>query len=772
MLKKGDEFHNYRIEKLLQHGGMVSTYMVFHEKDKRHYVLKILEERWAQVPTIQKAFVGEYMLSKKIQHENLLFIDQVFVKESVVVLEFLDGITLEEQLRISPKIEPLKALKWAAQILRALNMLHQHQMVHLEVNPSNIFLVPGEDGEQKAILMDHGIAHRVKGGAIKPSFLEHSMFYWSPELISNPMTTKFRSDIYSLGTVLFEMMCGHRMIVGDSEYAIQRAIVQGERKALKEAAPHVPTSIALVIEQSIQTNPVSRYPTANAFMDALVRAVGGPLLDGEQDPGISSEHDIVLEDSEEVEISQESSSEKEDSVHSEQNSSSSKQTKRSHQTSATQKSSQQESTEEGSVQSPNNASESATSNIVVDDVERVESEVIQDNVSYDINGNVITLEHSADSWTEAKFVPPPKGVWSFHISARWIGVLFGLLFLCFMGAGYQAQTRSISIYLEGKPDWGETTLLWDGTQRSMLNFSDLPSGNHSLVVQGGVFEGESCTRCCWTRKFTVSIAMGFGEEKRTLSLENEQGYPRCPTLEANYIFSSIPTGYFDMGSEIEDVDRTEDELRHRVVLSQPFLMGQTEVTQDLYMLVTGQKPARYKDKYKPIESVSWYEAVDFCNQLSIIEGLSPCYDIDGDYVGWKAGLACSGYRLPTEAEWEYAARAGKDSFYAGGNDTTRIWYTKTSKGQTEAVAQKPSNAWRLFDMSGNVSEWVWDYYGTYSVENFRDPKGPIEGTRRVVRGGDWMHIARLARVQTRQESPPARRSAYIGFRIVQSIIEE
>jgi formylglycine-generating enzyme required for sulfatase activity len=361
-----------------------------------------------------------------------------------------------------------------------------------------------------------------------------------------------------------------------------------------------------------------------------------------------------------------------------------------------------------------------------------------------------------------------KSRWAIDPTSKKVLIPVGILFLTSLWGGYEATERSIYIKLEGKPDWGETSLFWDGVQKSTLDFSDIASGKHELVVQGGVFEGESCTRCCWERRFDVSISMGFEQEQRVISLETEEGFPQCPTLEAGYIFSSISAGFFDMGSEIEDTERSEDEIQHRVVLTQPFLMGQTEVTQRLYTLVTAQNPARFKDKRRPVESISWFEAINFCNRLSVLEGLAACYEIEGGYVGWKAGLACTGYRLPTEAEWEYSARAGVDSFYAGGDDPTRIWYGKTARGETEQVSKKPSNKWRLFDMSGNVSEWVWDYYGTYSVENFRDPKGPNEGVYRVMRGGDWMHIARLARVQSRQESAPVRRSPYIGFRIVQS----
>ena len=104
-------------------------------------------------------------------------------------------------MAISKKIEPLLALKWAAQILEALHVLHQNRMIHLEINPNNIFLTPGPNGSQKAVLMDHGIGHRVQAGGVKPTFSPESLYYNSPELVSSPLATKFRSDIYSVGAV-------------------------------------------------------------------------------------------------------------------------------------------------------------------------------------------------------------------------------------------------------------------------------------------------------------------------------------------------------------------------------------------------------------------------------------------------------------------------------------------------------------------------------------------------------------------------------------------
>ena len=142
----------------------------------------------------------------------------------------------------------------------------------------------------------------------------------------------------------------------------------------------------------------------------------------------------------------------------------------------------------------------------------------------------------------------------------------------------------------------------------------------------------------------------------------------------------------------------------------------------------------------------------FANRLSDQEGLSRCYSGSGNNMRWNR--ACTGYRLPTEAEWEYAARGGEDWVYPGSFDAgVAAWYSGNSEEKTHPVGKKKPNAWGLYDMSGNVREWVWDWYGSYSGDA-RDPTGPEQGSNRVVRGGSWLSKARRVRVAYRSNDVP------------------
>lgn len=232
---------------------------------------------------------------------------------------------------------------------------------------------------------------------------------------------------------------------------------------------------------------------------------------------------------------------------------------------------------------------------------------------------------------------------------------------------------------------------------------------------------------------------------------------------------ALPPGEFRMGSQ-----KFGDELpAHPVTIRRAFALSETEVTQGQYQAVVGENPSHFKDQpgweQRPVERVSWLDAVKYCNKLSEKEGVAPCYQVQGEAVTWE-GLGCPGYRLPTEAEWEYAARAGAVSEYAGGEQIDEVaWYDRNAGKQTQPVGLKAANAWLLKDMSGNVWEWVWDWYTeNYKGAGRRDPIGPDSGSRRVVRGGAWNYDAEYARVADRFGNEPGDRDNNVGFRLARS----
>ena len=237
----------------------------------------------------------------------------------------------------------------------------------------------------------------------------------------------------------------------------------------------------------------------------------------------------------------------------------------------------------------------------------------------------------------------------------------------------------------------------------------------------------------------------------------------------------IPSGSFEMGCTEGDDDCSSDEYPvHTVEITREFYLMESEVTQGLYESVMGENPSSFSDcgTNCPVEDVSWFDAVEFANILSEIYGLEPCYSIDGEDVSWENGFDCNGWRLPTEAEWEYAARGGEDYIYSGSNDVDDVaWYSGNSGSQTHEVCGLQKNGYGLCDMSGNVYEWCWDWYdgslyGTHADQGtVQDPYGANNGSTRVIRGGSWSYGAGDRRVSNRGNGLPFYEYGALGFRL-------
>ena len=245
-------------------------------------------------------------------------------------------------------------------------------------------------------------------------------------------------------------------------------------------------------------------------------------------------------------------------------------------------------------------------------------------------------------------------------------------------------------------------------------------------------------------------------------------------------FVRINGGTFTMGSPASEPERARDEVQHKVTVSS-FYMGRYEVTQKEYEEVMGTNPGAYKGDNLPVENVSWFDAVEYCNQRSQREGLSPAYTITGSgnsrTVTWNRNA--NGYRLPTEAEWEYACRAGTTTAFNTGDDITTgeanynddpydygMLGPPVGTGRTAPVGSFAANPWGLYDMHGNVLEWCWDWYGDYARGRQTDPTGAASGANRVHRGGSAGSSKWLLRSAFRTSFDPDWSLNGIGFRLV------
>ncbi|MDL2269434.1 formylglycine-generating enzyme family protein [Desulfosarcina sp. OttesenSCG-928-A07] len=220
-------------------------------------------------------------------------------------------------------------------------------------------------------------------------------------------------------------------------------------------------------------------------------------------------------------------------------------------------------------------------------------------------------------------------------------------------------------------------------------------------------------------------------------------------------FVLIPAGSFEMGCDPNFENCAEDECpRYTVTLTQAFYLGKYEVTQAQWVAMMGSNPSKYKGRTNPVEQVSWDDVQDFIQQLNEKEDTRR-------------------YRLPTEAEWEYAARAGSQTAYSFGDDARQLgnyaWYDRESGPYS--VGQKRANKWGLYDVHGNVYEWVADWYQEdyYTDNPGKDPQGPSSGKYRVIRGGSWFFSAEDCRSANRNFNSPDHRISSLGFRLACSV---
>lgn len=241
---------------------------------------------------------------------------------------------------------------------------------------------------------------------------------------------------------------------------------------------------------------------------------------------------------------------------------------------------------------------------------------------------------------------------------------------------------------------------------------------------------------------------------------NQPSVPEPITTKTGIEMVLIPAGEFLMG---DDNGEDDEKPAHRVSIS-AFYVDTCEVTQEAYGRLMGKNPSKFEAPDSPVERLSWHYAARYCNMRSLREGLEPCYDQET----FECDFTADGYRLPTEAEWEYACRAGTGSGWSFGDDPGKLdqqaWHKSNAAKSTHPVKQKGPNPWGLYDMHGNVSEWCNDFYNDgYDPQDDQDPHGPASGEERVLRGGSWAASQAGCRSSARASESPGFADVCFGY---------
>ena len=298
--------------------------------------------------------------------------------------------------------------------------------------------------------------------------------------------------------------------------------------------------------------------------------------------------------------------------------------------------------------------------------------------------------------------------------------------------------------LSGHPPFHQGSTSYQLLNASPAGLPDVPERVNTAIMEGLAKTPENRPKSATQMVSMLEEPAPVGVEEGTPEAEAEAEI-EVAVKPIGTVY--IPPGEFLMGSPEDEYGRFDNETRHRVSLTRPFRMSTTPVTQAQWTSVMGENPSYIKGDDLPVVRVTWLDAVGFCEKLSE-----------------KAGKK---YRLPTEAEWEYACRAGSpDPFSRRGRYPGMFWYRDNSDGDVQPVGGKLPNTWDLYDMHGNVWEWCADWYGEYPIGPVVDPTGPPNGEKRVMRGGSRRSSPLICRSAFRGCESPDRRFRGVGFRVL------
>lgn len=661
---------HYEILRVLGKGAFGIVFKAFDEKLHRVVAIKVMDPQLAATSPPRKRFLREARSAAAIKHENIV---QVYSVEEqplpYMVIEYIDGLTLQEKLDGTGPLATNEVIFLGYQIASGLAAAHANGLIHRDIKPGNILLERGT--QPKVKIADFGLARAADDASMtRTGLISGTPLYMSPEQALGKKLDH-RSDLFSLGSVLYQMACGRVPFRAPTAIAVLGRVASDTPRPMQDIVPEVPDWLVAIVNKLHAKNPEDRFRTANEVVDLFDRY----------------QNEIQLH---------------------------------------------------GKVQSFVAASKSKRQT------------------------NAAT---SGGSKIKNAFASTSPELLSLAISA--IAIL--------------ALVLSIPFFLQS---WKQRiTNLDPKRQSSGLESSKTSDSVSSIVVSPS-------DRYGWPADAPRLAVSPFNNEQAKQHQESWAKYLSVPVEYTNSLgmkFMLVPPGEFMMGSAPDKITSSlqsagNDVLwqesiqsegpRHKVILTRAYYLGVHEVTQGQFEQVLGKNPSSFcpagisKDVIAgmdtsgfPVERVSWDEATKFCSKLDEVEKLT----------------GRTGYHLPTEAQWEFACRAGAtNDFWIGENDDDRLqaaWTYTNSGSRTHAVGELSRNPFGLYDVHGNVWKWVqdaWDpgFYGHFYREVAVDPLNSSDiGTSHVTRGGNWSSSVSSCRASSRCPETAAYPGTLIGFRI-------
>ena len=748
---------SYRLLEKIGEGGMGAVYKARHQKLKKVVSIKLLPQHLTSDAALTARFQREMESVGALDHPNIVRAMDAGEVEGThfLVMEFVDGDDLAKTVKARGPLPVDEACAVIEQAADALQHAHDHGLVHRDIKPSNLMWTR----DKQVKVLDLGLARcQLEAQLTAESELTESgqalgtIDYMSPEQARDSKGVDGRADIYSLGCTLYFLLTGQPLYARRGRVEKLFAHRDDPIPSLVTARGDVPAELDRVYQRMVAKRPEDRY----ASMTEVLRALEALRFNGvaELTPQTKATNNVAQSGS--------------------------------HSATAL-------------LDANSGGGHSATDRTIIGE---------------------LPLPPSA---------PPPR-------TRSWLwAVGFGGVAALLAAIIFTLKTPDGTIIVEINELDASVEVLSDKNQIEVTRQSDskpitisLDPGKHRLKVTKDGFElfteefsiESKGTKTISAKLVATLVAKSgwhgwpvdapkpaiapFNAEQAQQHQEAWAKYLGVPVEYTNTLgmkFRLIPPGEFTMGSTPSEIEAalkfvspddaglrehmTSEGPQHQVVLTQPIYLGAHEVTQAQYKRVMGQNPSYFapmgsgKDAVTgtdtdnfPVETVDWNDAAEFCAKLCQQEQLKPHYFRAGETV---APLDGTGYRLPTEAEWEFACRAGTTTKYWSGAKDEDLpqagWLGSTSVGRTHAVGELKGNPFGLFDIHGNVWEWVQDWwkptdYAQFQGKSATDPSGPsIGGFKRAIRGGCWDTNARDCRASYRLAGVPTYRLHSIGFRV-------
>ncbi len=779
---------HYEVLQVLGQGGFGIVFRAFDEMLQRVVALKVMAPLLAATSPARKRFLREARSSAQVRHDNVVQVYEVAEQPlPYLAMEFIPGETLQQRLdRVGPLDVP-EVLRIGRQIAEGLAAAHATDLIHRDIKPGNVLL---EGGHQKVKITDFGLARTADDASISQSgIIAGTPMYMAPEQAEGK-TLDQRADLFSLGSVLYQMVAGRPPFRANSAVAVLKRVAEDKPRAIREIIPETPPWLCDIIAKLHAKNPDDRYQSARAVADVLADCeaqlkANARLKDYSRIPRGKPRHSgrrkwvaaaaavllplMALTATELTGITH--FLHKQPGVVPSSNPAPSP----------------DDSDSEGWVQLFNGKDLSGWKKdpghpgfwhvdedghlVGAGPVDYAFLGTVRDdfeNFQLRVEAMVDTPESDSGVFFRVPFlIEPGSGFAEININPARPGQQTGSLLVekfgwknAGKGVWYPAATG-----LTKPKEWFILEIIARGdhvvtkVNGKLALDTEAPTANrrgHIFLQQCG---GQTTVRF---KKIEIKDLPPAGVRTESGAKDKPAVPAVAPTKygDPEYTntlgmkFKLIPAGKFTMGSPKEEIDRClkqpgpykgnvpTEGPEHSVEITRPFYLGATEVTvgqfrqfvdEEAYQVGDGRwrNPAFDQTDQHPVVFVSWNNAVDFCKWLSKKEGKE--------------------YRLPTEAEWEYSCRAGKaGSRYGFGDDDAQLkdyaWFEQNSGGGTHPVGKKKPNAWGLYDMHGNAWEWCQDNYDRdyYKNSPVKDPPGGAGGAR-VGRGGGWLHGPVLCR---------------------------